>query len=56
LRCYPLEKIKEAKKELFHEKDETRVIVNPEDGYIIGGEDFAVVLSRIMPQRPKIQV
>ncbi|MDO9585376.1 MAG: hypothetical protein Q7I93_02695, partial [Syntrophales bacterium] len=50
------EKIKEAKKELFHEKDETRVIVNPEDGYIIGGEDFAVVLSRIMPQRPKIQV
>jgi voltage-gated potassium channel len=45
------EKIKEAKKDLFHEKDETRVIINPEDGYIIGGEDYAVVLSRIIPQK-----
>jgi len=33
-------KLKEANKELFHEKEETRVIINPEDGYIISGEDF----------------
>jgi voltage-gated potassium channel len=50
------EKIKEAKKELFHEKDEIRVIINPEDGYLISEDDFAVVLSRALPQKLKIQV
>ncbi len=50
------EKIKEANKELFHEKDEMRVIINPEDAYIIGEDDFAVVLSRTMPTKLKIQV
>ena len=40
------EKIKEAKRELLHEKDETRVIINPEDGYVIGSNDFAVIISR----------
>ena len=43
------EKIKEAKKELLHEKDETRVIINPEDGYVIGSDDFAVIISRAAP-------
>ena len=40
------EKIKEAKKELLHEKDETRVIINPEDGYVISSDDVAVVISK----------
>ena len=32
------EKLKEAKKEFLHEKEETRGIINPEDGYIISGD------------------
>ena len=48
------EKIKEAKKELLHEKDETRVIINPEDGYVIGSNDFAVIISRAAPLSQKI--
>jgi len=48
------EKIKEAKKELLHEKDETRVIINPEDGYVIGSDDFAVIISRAAPLSQKI--
>lgn len=47
------EKLKEANKEFLHEKEETRVIVNPEDGYLITGEDFAVLLCRTMPLRQK---
>ncbi len=47
------EKLKEAKRELLHEKEETRVIVNPEDEYVIGGNDFAVLLCRVMPASPK---
>ena len=47
------EKLKEAHKTLLHEKEETRVIVNPEDGYLIGGEDFAVLLCRNMPLNRK---
>lgn len=43
------EKLKEAKKELFQENEETKAIINPEDGYVIGGDDFAVLLSRRMP-------
>ena len=48
------EKIKEAKKELLHEKDEIRVIINPEDGYVIGSDDFAVIISRAAPLSQKI--
>ena len=48
------EKIKDAKKELLHEKDETRVIINPEDGYVIGSDDFAVIISRAAPLSQKI--
>ncbi|MDD5712978.1 MAG: ion channel [Smithellaceae bacterium] len=39
------EKIKEAKKDFFYESDESRVVINPDDNYIIGINDFAVVLS-----------
>jgi voltage-gated potassium channel len=47
------EKIKEAKKELLHEKDETRVIINPEDGYVISSDDVAVVISKTAPLNHK---
>jgi hypothetical protein len=43
------EKIREAKKDFFYEKDEARIIVNPPDDYTVGPDDFAVVLSRSMP-------
>ena len=43
------EKLKEAKKDLFHEKEETRIIINPEDGYVITGDDYAVLLCRTRP-------
>ncbi len=45
------EKIREAKKDFFYEKDEARVIVNPPDDYPIGPDDFAVVLSKTMPEK-----
>ncbi len=44
------EKIREAKKDFFYEKDEARIIVNPPDDYTIGPDDFAVVLSKSMPE------
>lgn len=43
------EKLKESKKEFFREKEETRAMINPEDGYVISGDDFAVLLSRSVP-------
>ncbi|MFA4915232.1 MAG: ion channel [Syntrophales bacterium] len=45
------EKIKESKRDLSYKKDEMRVTINPEDEYIISGEDFAVVLSRMIPRK-----
>ncbi len=48
------EKLKEANREFLHEKEETRLIINPEDGYLISGEDFAVLLCRTMPPHQKI--
>jgi hypothetical protein len=44
------EKIRESKKDFYYEKDEARNIVNPPDDYTIGPDDYAVVLSRLMPQ------
>jgi voltage-gated potassium channel len=44
------EKIRESKKDFFTEKDEARIIVNPRDDYTIGPDDYAVVLSKTMPQ------
>jgi voltage-gated potassium channel len=43
------EKIRESKKDFYYEKDEARNIVNPPDDYVIGPDDYAVVLSRLMP-------
>jgi voltage-gated potassium channel len=45
------EKIRESKKEFFYEKDEAKVIVNPPDDYRIGPDDYAVVLSKAMPEK-----
>ncbi len=43
------EKLREAKKDLFHEKEEIRTIINPDDGYVVTSEDFAVLLGRRVP-------
>jgi voltage-gated potassium channel len=43
------DKIREAKKDFFYEKDEARMVVNPPDNYTIGPDDYAVVLSKAMP-------
>ena len=43
------EKIRESKKDFYYEKDEARNIVNPPDDYTIGPDDYAVVLSKLMP-------
>ncbi|MDD5712830.1 MAG: ion channel [Smithellaceae bacterium] len=40
------EKMKEAKRDFFYESEESRVVINPDDGYIVGASDYAVVLSR----------
>lgn len=45
------EKIKEAKKDFYYERDETSGIINPEDDYVIGSDEFAVVISRGIPQK-----
>ncbi|MEI8172791.1 MAG: ion channel [Deltaproteobacteria bacterium] len=45
------EKIKESKKDFLYKRDETQFMVNPEDGYILGGDEFAIILSRVMPQK-----
>lgn len=44
------EKIRETKKDFYYEKDEARIVVNPAGDYTIGPEDYAVVLSKSMPQ------
>lgn len=44
------EKIRETKKDFYCEKDEARIVVNPAGDYTIGPEDYAVVLSKSMPQ------
>lgn len=45
------EKIRESRKDFYYERDEARNIVNPPDDYVIGPDDYAVVLSRLMPVR-----
>ena len=44
------EKIRETKKDFYCEQDEARIVVNPAGDYTIGPEDYAVVLSKSMPQ------
>jgi voltage-gated potassium channel len=47
------EKLKEANKEFLHEKEQTRLIINPEDGYCVSGEDCAILLCRTVPLHQK---
>ena len=44
------EKIRETKKDFYYEKDEARIVVNPADDYTISPDDYAVVLSKLMPK------
>ena len=44
------EKIRETKKDFYYEKDEARIVVNPADDYAISPDDYAVVLSKLMPK------
>jgi hypothetical protein len=39
------EKFKESKKDILLEGDEATVVVNPDDKHIIGGDDYAIILS-----------
>lgn len=41
------EKIRESKKDLLYEQDQTKVIVNPDGMETITGHDFAVILSKV---------
>jgi voltage-gated potassium channel len=45
------EKIKESKKDFLYRGDETQLLINPEDGYIVGGDEFAIVLSKAAIQK-----
>jgi voltage-gated potassium channel len=44
------EKIKEAKKSFYVEKNDTDSVINPDDNYIILPEDNAVILSKTKPK------
>ncbi|MEI7670626.1 MAG: ion channel [Syntrophales bacterium] len=44
------EKIRETKKDFYYERDEARIVVNPADDYTISPDDYAVVLSKMMPK------
>ncbi len=43
------ERLREAKKDFSHREDDIKVLLNPEDGYLIGPEDHAVVLAGRRP-------
>jgi len=45
------DKIKESKKEFFYERDESKAVINPDDDYIVGPDEFAVILSKTMPDK-----
>ena len=45
------EKIRESKREFYYDKDEASAEINPDPEHLIGGEDFAVVLSRSIPRK-----
>jgi hypothetical protein len=44
------EKLKEAKKSFYIEKNDTDSVINPDDNYIILPEDNAIVLSKTKPK------
>jgi voltage-gated potassium channel len=39
------ERLRESKKDFSHREDNIKIILNPEDGYLIGPEDHAVALT-----------
>lgn len=43
------EKIRQAKKEFYYEREESKVLINPPDDYMIAPDDHAVVLARSRP-------
>ncbi|MDD5170292.1 MAG: NAD-binding protein [Syntrophales bacterium] len=45
------EKLREAKRDFAVDRDAVRVLINPDDDYVITAEDQAIVLSKIMPVR-----
>ncbi len=45
------EKIKESKKDFYYERDEAKAVINPDDDYVISHDDYAVILSRTLPDR-----
>ena len=45
------EKIKESKREFYYEQDEANVLVNPGEDFVIGSEDYAVVISKPVPKK-----
>jgi voltage-gated potassium channel len=45
------EKIKESKKDFLYKRDEAQVQINPDDGYVVGVDEFAVVLSKMPPRK-----
>ena len=45
------ERLREAKKDFTVDRDAVRVLMNPEDDYVITAEDLAIVLSKTMPMR-----
>lgn len=45
------EKLREAKKDFARENDSIKVLINPEDDYVIAAEDLAIILSRSLPMR-----
>ncbi|MCX5850553.1 MAG: NAD-binding protein [Deltaproteobacteria bacterium] len=40
------EKIRESKKDLFYDKEQIKVIINPDEGDIISRNDYAILLSK----------
>jgi voltage-gated potassium channel len=45
------EKLRESKKDFTMDRDAIKVLINPEDDYVIATEDLAIVLSQNLPGR-----
>jgi len=43
------EKLREAKKDFTVDRDAIKVLLNPEDDYVIAAEDLAIILSKTLP-------
>ena len=45
------EKLRQAKKDFTVDRDAVKVLMNPEDDYIVTAEDLAIILSKTLPMR-----